>query len=72
MNYMMNGMSSEESDEKKAILLYTVFLLGQSYQYRDPKFIHSTPYEFIKRNAKKLGRANDFFDNPQFIKVFNK
>ncbi len=48
MNYMMNGMSSEESDEKKAILLYTVFLLGQSYQDRDPKFIHDTPYEFIK------------------------
>lgn len=36
------------------------------------KEMKDTPYEFIKRNAKKLGRANDFFDNPQFIKVFNK
>lgn len=64
MNYMMNGMSSEESDEKKLFFCTQFFFWG--------KFIHDTPYEFIKRNAKKLGRANDFFDNPQFIKVFNK
>lgn len=71
-NYILDNISSEESDLRKAHLLYIVFLFGRDYQIRDIEFAHETPYEFIKRKAKKLGRANDFFDNPQFIKVFNK
>lgn len=71
-NDILENISRENRDFRKAQLLYTVFLLGQYYKDHNLEPTQETPYEFIKRVSKELGRANDFFDNPQFIKIFNK